>query len=73
MLTSAPVEISPLPRVGIIDSEDSLLAESDLLARIQYLEKALEMSKLKEEGYALMIDLAEKELGISIRKKQCIK
>jgi transposase len=71
MPTPEPVENSslPLPLADVTDSPTPLPAESDLLARIQYLEKALEMSKLKEEGYALMIELAEKELAISIRKK----
>jgi transposase len=69
MPTSIPVENTPLSSEHLTEPTGSLPDESDLFARIQYLEKALEMSKLKEEGYALMIDLAEKELSISIRKK----
>ena len=41
----------------------------ELLKRIAQLEKMLEMEKLRSEGYDLMIDIAEKELKIPIRKK----
>lgn len=41
----------------------------DLQKRIKELEKALETAKLRAEGYELMIDIAEKELNIPIRKK----
>ncbi|EPR68668.1 hypothetical protein [Cyclobacterium qasimii] len=37
--------------------------------RIKELEKQLEHAQLKAEGYELMIDIAEKELKIPIRKK----
>jgi hypothetical protein len=37
--------------------------------RINELEKQLETAQLKAEGYALMIEIAEKELKIPIRKK----
>lgn len=41
----------------------------ELKRRIKELEKQLEMAQLKAEGYEIMIDLAEKELNIPIRKK----
>jgi len=41
----------------------------DLQKRIKELEKALETANLRAEGYELMIDIAEKELKIPIRKK----
>ncbi len=41
----------------------------DLQKRIKELEKALETANLRAEGYELMIDIAEKELNIPIRKK----
>ncbi|SRR5574343_374834 len=41
----------------------------DLQKRIKELEKALETAKLRAEGYEIMIDIAEKELNIPIRKK----
>lgn len=37
--------------------------------KIKELEKAVEYSELKAEAYSEMIDIAEKELKISIRKK----
>lgn len=40
-----------------------------LQQRIKELEKQLEMAQLKAEGYELMIEIAEKELKIPIRKK----
>lgn len=41
--------------------------EKDL--KIKSLEKALEMEKLRSKGFETMIDVAEKELNIPIRKK----
>lgn len=41
----------------------------ELLLRIQQLERSLEDAELKAEGYSRMIDIAERELKISIRKK----
>lgn len=43
--------------------------KSELLARVKQLEKELQESKLKEEGYRMMIDIAEKSFKIPIRKK----
>ncbi|WPR77526.1 hypothetical protein [Algoriphagus sp. NG3] len=40
-----------------------------LQRRIRELEKQLENAQLKAEGYELMIEIAEKELKIPIRKK----
>ena len=50
-----------------MDSNDKDPAE--LQRRIKELEKQLEVAQLKAEGYELMIELAEKELKIPIRKK----
>lgn len=41
--------------------------EKDL--RIKSLEKALELEKLRSRGFEVMIDVAEKQLNIPIRKK----
>lgn len=41
----------------------------DLYKRIKELERQLENAQLKAEGYELMIEIAEKELKIPIRKK----
>jgi hypothetical protein len=40
-----------------------------LLKRIMELERALEDAQLRAEGYRKMIELAEKELKIPIKKK----
>ena len=42
---------------------------SDLLKRIKELERQLQDEKLRSEAYARIIDKAEKELKIPIRKK----
>jgi transposase len=41
--------------------------------RIKSLEKALELSKLKIEAYEKLIEITEKEEGISILKKDAVK
>ena len=51
-----------------MDGPDDL-DKSELIARIKQLEKQLQESKLKEEGYRTMIELAEKTFKIPIRKK----
>lgn len=43
--------------------------EKELLARIKKLEQELEDARLKAEAYAKMIEIAERDLNISIRKK----
>jgi transposase len=43
--------------------------EEELCSRIKELEKALEYEKLKSLAYSTMIDIAEKEFNIPIRKK----
>jgi transposase len=45
------------------------LSQEELLKRVKELERALEDAELKAEGYSRMIDIAERELKISIRKK----
>jgi transposase len=37
--------------------------------RIKLLEKALQMAELKAEGYSRMIEIAEHQLNVKIRKK----
>jgi transposase-like protein len=44
-------------------------SKSELEARIKALEKELEESQLKQEAYRMMIDIAEKQLKIQIKKK----
>jgi len=45
------------------------LTQEELLKRVRELERALEDAQLRAEGYSRMIDIAERELKISIRKK----
>ena len=61
---------------GFIRQEQPILATKDnpqdtrdLQKRIKELERQLENAELKDEGYELMIEIAEKELKIPIRKK----
>jgi hypothetical protein len=61
---------------GFIRQEQPILATKDnpqdprdLQKRIKELERQLENAELKAEGYELMIEIAEKELKIPIRKK----
>jgi len=44
-------------------------SKPDLEARIKALEKELEESQLKQEAYRMMIDIAEKQFKINIKKK----
>lgn len=44
-------------------------SEAALLARIKQLERQLEDEQLRSEAYNKMIDIAERELNIPIRKK----
>lgn len=41
----------------------------DLERRVRELEKKLKLAKMRAEGFELMIELAEKELNIPIKKK----
>ena len=50
-------------------SANSGSSESVLLARIKQLERQLEDEQLRSEAYNKMIDIAERELNIPIRKK----
>ncbi len=61
---------------GFTKEEQPVLATSedpqdprDLEKRIKELERQLENAQLKAEGYELMLEIAEKELKIPIRKK----
>lgn len=60
------------PSVILEESQNEKTSE-ELLARIRDLEKQLESSQLLLEGYELMVDIAERELKIPIRKKSATK
>lgn len=53
----------------ILAANDNPQDPRDLQKRIKELERQLENAQLKAEGYELMIEIAEKELKIPIRKK----
>jgi len=64
----------PEPKETELDmrkQKDNLVALSDQEKdlRIKCLEKALELEKLRSRGFEVMIDVAEKQLNIPIRKK----
>jgi transposase-like protein len=61
--TFAPVIIAPLAK------KNTSTDQSDLAKRCQELERQLQDEKLRSEAYARIIEKAEKELKISIRKK----
>ncbi len=52
-----------------LNSENNDKNPVELQKRVKELEKQLEAAQLKAEGYELMIEIAEKELKIPIRKK----
>lgn len=56
-------------KLPILTTKDNLQDPGDLQKRIKELERQLENAQLKAEGYELMIEIAEKELKIPIRKK----
>lgn len=60
--------INPLALV-LMNNEQKDLKPEELQQRIKELEKQLESALLKAEGYQLMIEIAEKELKVPIRKK----
>lgn len=51
------------------NSKHSTESEEQLSQRIKELEKRLEVAELEAEAYSKMIDIAEREFKISIRKK----
>ena len=60
-------EIAPLTQEEMTEDEKHALDAKDL--RIKELEKQLEAERLLSLGLSMMIDIAEEELGVSIRKK----
>lgn len=59
----------PFNPVSLIMSQKPSDDPIELQRRIKELEKQLESAQLKAEGYELMVEIAEKELNIPIRKK----
>lgn len=61
------------PNLSILAKNKSPLLpsdETDLLKKIKELERQLQDAQLLSEGYSMMIDIAEKEYKIPIRKKR---
>jgi outer membrane murein-binding lipoprotein Lpp len=56
-------------RKRIDESPEKTLRERTLEAKVAQLEKDLMVERLKTEAANAMIDVAEEELGIDIRKK----
>ena len=66
--------ISPPPFIVMKEKlksmpEEKSLRERTLEEKIAKLEKELEAAKLKAEAYNALIEVAEEELGVDIRKK----
>lgn len=59
----------PLPTKSNQNNPQSSASPEDLQKRIKELELQLAEAQLKAEGYQMMIEIAEKELKIPIRKK----
>lgn len=57
---------TPKPMKRKKDSEQEIKA---LKAQLKATQKALEEEKLKSRAYEIMIDIAEKELNVPVRKK----
>lgn len=51
------------------ENKNSSKSNEELQREIQELKKQLELAQLKAEGYELMLEIAEKEYKIPIRKK----
>jgi len=52
-----------------IDTDSISQHDESLEQEVEHLRKELERERLRSEGLSIMIDIAEEELGISIRKK----
>ena len=55
---------------SVLDKKVPDKTAQELHNKIKELEKQLEMARVKAEGYEIMIDIAESELNIPIRKKR---
>ena len=56
-------------KLGKKSKQPATLHQSDLEKKIEVLEKQLEWEKLRTKALDKMIDIAERELNIDIRKK----
>ena len=63
------VNFGQLIFTSLAKQKNTLTESEELQKRIKELERQLEDEKLRSEAYARMLDKAEKELKISIKKK----
>jgi hypothetical protein len=64
-----PIRLKELKPTQPLKPAEPETSQDELKARIRQLERQLEDEQLRSEAYNRMIDIAEKELKISIRKK----
>jgi len=57
------------PVIMANENPNADLSKEEALAKVKALEEALRLAEIKAAGYSMMIDIAEKELKIPIRKK----
>ncbi len=60
--------MDPFTQPAMAKSHDEL-DPKELKKKVQQLEKQLHNERIRSEFYKTMIDVAERELGINIRKK----
>jgi len=60
-------EVQDSPRSRTMDYKK--LTKEDLIKRLKELERKLEDEQIRAEGYSKMIDIAEDQLKVPIRKK----
>ena len=62
-------KIKPIVVIGSMSESEKNTDKEALLAKIKLLEKQLADAQLQVEGYDLLLDLAEQQYKITIRKK----
>ncbi len=62
-------EAAPVPLQSLYMEEKDSHTPAELHKKIKELERALEDEQLRAEAYRRMIEIAEQQLGIDIRKK----
>ncbi|MBL4656473.1 MAG: hypothetical protein JKX73_00615 [Flavobacteriales bacterium] len=57
------------PVIMANETPNADLSKEEALAKVKALEEALRLAEIKAAGYSMMIDIAEKEFKVPIRKK----
>lgn len=60
---------TPSTQLPMVSQSETSEDPEELKKQVQQLEKKLKTERIRSEFYRTMIDVAERELGISIRKK----